>query len=518
MVKKISQAQSRRNSARRRRRVEARHAQAGHWGIRLAPMLTSGKISYEVGGNVEATRFGGLFAVHRLLTRLGLVKAIDDRLRLLAVHLPYFESDHVLNLAYNVLTGGTCLEDIDRHRNDVPLMNGLGAKLLPDPTTAGDFLRRFTQADVMVLMEAFNSVRPQLWRSRCRDLFGEVVYLDVDGTLVPTTGERKDGMGISFKGIWGYHPLVVSLANTREVLYLVNRSGNAPSHQDAATWIDKAIDLVAPHAPRVCVRGDTDFSLTANFDRWAQRVDFVLGMDANATLRQLAEALPAQAWQRLQRPPRYTTKTGTTRTRRDNIKEQIVVANEYVNLRLNHEDVAEFTYRPRKCKRSYRIVVLRKNISRSKGETVLFDEIRYLCYVTTYSPATHTPAQIVELANERCDQENIHAQLKSGLAALHAPVGDLVSNWAYMLIAALAWNIKSWTAMMMHRVDDRRTYIRMEFKRFLDTVIAVPAMILNRARSITARLVAYTSGVDRLFSVWTTTERTRFTGATARTG
>jgi hypothetical protein len=275
---------------------------------------------------------------------------------------------------------------------------------------------------------------------------------------------------------------------------------------------------VAPHARRVCVRGDTDFSLTANFDRWAQRVDFVFGMDANATLRMLAEALPDQAWQRLQRPPRYTTTTGATRARRDNVKEQIVVANEYVNLRLNHEDVAEFTYRPRKCKRSYRIVALRKNISRSKGEAALFDEIRYFFYVTTYEAATHTPSQIVELANERCDQENIHAQLKSGLGALHAPVGDLVSNWAYMVIAALAWNIKSWTAMMMHRVDDRRAYIRMEFKRFLHTVIAVPAMILTRARSIVARLVAYTTGVDRLFSVWTTIERTQFAAGTARPG
>jgi hypothetical protein len=93
-----------------------------------------------------------------------------------------------------------------------------------------------------------------------------------------------------------------------------------------------------------------------------------------------------------------------------------------------------------------------------------------------------------------------------------------VSNWAYMLIAALAWNIKSWTAMMMHRVDDRRAYIRMEFKRFLDTVIAVPAMILARARSIAVRLVAHTIGVDRLFSVWTTVERARFTDATARAG
>src|SRR5690606_14571443 len=95
-VKKISQARSRRNAARRRRKVEARHALAGHWGVQFAPMMTSGKINYEIGGNVEVTRFGGLFAVHRLLTKLGLVSAVDERLHLLAVHLPYFESDHVL--------------------------------------------------------------------------------------------------------------------------------------------------------------------------------------------------------------------------------------------------------------------------------------------------------------------------------------------------------------------------------------------------------------------------------------
>jgi hypothetical protein len=145
--------------------VQARHLQAGHWGERSEPMLTSQKINYEVGGNVEATPYGGIFAMHRLVTRLGLVKAIDAALNLLKIHLPYHESDHVLTLAYSVLTGGTRLEDVDRLRNDVPLMNGLGARLLPDPTTTGDFLRRFAEADIVALMDAINSVRPVLWRS-----------------------------------------------------------------------------------------------------------------------------------------------------------------------------------------------------------------------------------------------------------------------------------------------------------------------------------------------------------------
>jgi hypothetical protein len=490
--------------------VQARHRQAGHWGERSEPMLTSQKINYEIGGNVEATPYGGIFAMHRLVTRLGLVKAIDAALNLLKIHLPYHESDHVLTLAYSVLTGGTRLEDVDRLRNDVPLMNGLGAKLLPDPTTTGDFLRRFTEADIVALMDAINSVRPALWRGRGADLAGEVVYLDADGTIVSTTGELKQGMDISYKGIWGYAPLLITLANTREVLYLVNRPGNAPSHLDAATWIDKAIALVHPYAKRVCVRGDTDFSLTANFDRWAEQVDFVLGTDNIAALRTRAEALDSSVWQRLQRPAPYENKTGATRARRHNRKQEVVEERGYLNLRLNYEDVAEFTYRPGKCKRDYRVVVVRKNISRIKGEEALIEEIRYFFYFTTYPATTHTPAQIVELANERCDQENIHGQLKSGLGALRAPVDDLLSNWAYMLIAALAWNIKSWHAMMMHRNHDRHAFIRMEFKRFLDTVIRIPAMVIVRARALVVRLVAYTVNLDRFFSAWATTERTRF--------
>jgi DDE family transposase len=446
--------------------------------------------------------------VHRLVTKLGLVDQIDDGLHLLKAHLPYHESDHVLNLAYNVLCGGTRLEDIERLRHDVAYMNAVGADLIPDPTTAGDFCRRFTEADVTALMDTINTVRVKLWTGRGRGLLGPVAYLDVDGTDAPTTGSYKQGMDISYKGVWGYAPLIITLANTREELFLVNRPGNVPSHQDAATWIDKAIDLVAPHAPRVCLRGDTDFSLTEHLDRWADRVDFVFGMDNNAALRRIAESLGPSAWKRLHRSLAYQPRTGQRRARRANTKQQIVKQREYLNLELNHEDVAVFDYQPGKCRRAYRVVALRKNISRVRGEHALIDEIRYFFYITTYSdkPA----AEIVELANDRCDQENVIGQLKSGINALRVPLYDLVSNWAYMVIAALAWNIKAWFALMMHRHSDRHDYIRMEFRRFFHGVVLIPAMIGRRARGITVRLLGYTPALDRLFSAWTTIERLRF--------
>jgi len=509
-VKRISHGQSRRNSSARKRRVTARHGRAGQWGPQVAPMLSSGKLHYEIGANTDAMSYGGIGAVHRLATKLGLPQKIDERVKLLKVHLPYHESDHVLNLAYNVLCGGTRLEDIERLRHDTAYMNALGAELIPDPTTAGDFCRRFAEPDVIALMEAINAVRPQLWRGRGRERLGSFTYLDVDGTIAPTYGKQKAGMQISYKGVWGYAPLIVSLANTKEVLYLVNRPGNVPSHTDAACWIDRALAHVLPHAERVCLRGDTDFSLTAHFDRWAEQADFIFGMDASAALCSRAEALSAKAWRPLERKPRYEPLTDETRERfQEDEKERIVAERGYLNLQLNHEDVAEFSYQPGKCTRPYRVVVVRKNISRMKGEHVLLDEIRYFFYITTRRDLN--AAAVVRCANERCDQENVIEQLKNGVNALRVPLYDLVSNWAHMVMATLAWNLKSWFAMMMHLKSDRETYARMEFRRFLHSMILIPCRVIRRARGITLRLIGYQPTLDRLFSTWLSIERTQFT-------
>ena len=453
--------------------------------------------------------YGGIAPVHRLVTKPGLRDKIDAELNLLKRYLPYHESDHVLNMACNVLCGGTRLEDIERLRHHTAYMDALGADLIPDPTTAGDFTRRFEDKDVITLMEAINSVRPTLWQGRGADLLGPVTYLDVDGTIAPTYGECKAGMDMSYKGIWGYSPLLVSVASTKEALYVVNRSGNTSSNADAAIWIDKATAQLSPHTQRICLRGDTAFSLTENFDRWAESVDFVLGMGCNPKIQSCAEALPEKAWGRLERKPTYETLTDESRTRyQRNEKERIVKEREYPNLRLNYEDIAEFEYQPGKCAQPYRVVALRKNISKMKGEDVLIDETRHFFYITTRRDLTAT--EVVYCANERCDQENIIEQLKNGVNAMRMPLYDLVSNWAYMVIAALAWNIKSWFAMMMHLKADRRLYINMEFRRFFNSIILIPCHVIRRARCTVIRIIGYKPTLDRLFSAWNTIESTSF--------
>src|SRR5512136_2315209 len=244
------------------------------------PMFKDSNVHYQIAERTRAIGFGGIGSLHKLVCKLGLDKAINKNVVLLKVHVPYWESDHVLNIAYNVLTGGTCLEDIERLRNDETYMNALDAERIPDPTTAGDFLRRFDVTWIFGLQETFNETRRKVW-SLQDAAFRKEAIIDVDGTVAETTGQCKEGMDIAYNGIWGYAPLLVTLANTNEELYLVNRPGNRPSSDGAAAWMDQAIDLVAPVFRKVRLRGDTDFSLTQKFDRWTDDgIGFVFGYDA----------------------------------------------------------------------------------------------------------------------------------------------------------------------------------------------------------------------------------------------
>ena len=485
---------SRANFARRQRSIESRLDP--RWQPeREEPVLEGGNIHYEVAGRSEAIACGGLGVLQSVVEVVGLAEGIDERLHLLRRHLPYHESDHVLSLVYNLLSGGRCLEDLELRRSDEGFLNALGARRVPDPTTAGDFLRRFDSADVVALMDAIDRSRAAVWR-RQPAAERKLAVIDVDGTISETGGECKERMDISHDGRWGYGPLVVSLANSQEVLCVVNRPANRPSHEGMAPWVDRSVAWALGPAgfAKARLRGDTDFSLTGDFDRWTEAgVEFVFGMDANPHFIRRAEALGDEAWSPLERPRRPVK-----RRRPVNVKKAVTERRGFRNLELAHEHVAEIEYRPRKCRTTYRLVILRKRIEVTAGQLRLADEIRYFFYVTNIAKEDLDPAAVVRENNARCHQENLIEQLKNGVCATRMPVAEFDANWAYLVIASLAWNLKAWTGLLLPAKLGARRILRMEFRRFLNEVILLPAQILRSGRRLIFRLLAINRWVPLL--------------------
>ena len=428
----------------------------------------------------DATAVGGLSIAARLLATLKAPQKIDAALSLLKVHRPFFESDHVLTHVYNLFTGGTCIEDIADLQHSEAARRMLGAARIPDPTTAGDFLRRFKRDDINSLDQACDDLHRAAWAKRYKKRKQDRVLVDIDSHVHHVYGNQKEGTDFTYKGGFGYHPLVVSVAGTQECLRIVNRPGNLTSADGADAAIESVVPLLKERFKQIIVRGDSAFAQQAIYDVCEKHeMHFAMVSPSHPNLEGLADSIPEQAWKPFRaRQASSSPSEARRRKRRKNVRRKKVKQRGKRDLQLKNQWVAEMDYKPARSRKSFRLIVRRQRIQES-GQGQLFELWRYR-YVITNLPTSVDAVEAVRMTYQRCDQENVIEQLQNGIAAMRMPTGGFLANWAFLVCSRIAHNLKAWLAMLA--LPDE--VMRWEWKRFRKSFVFVAARIVKKGRQI----------------------------------
>jgi hypothetical protein len=444
----------------------------------------------EVDERSEVTPYGGLAIATAFLRRFKVAECIDRHVQVFLLHLPYHESDHVLAQALNLYAGGTCIEDIANLQHSEAVRRILGAPRIPDPTTAGDFLRRFHEKEHQLpgLRRAVDEVQVAVWRRlrRGRDKRGEAwSIVDVDGHVKPLYGVQKEGADF-YKSTWCYQPLIVSLAGTGECLAIRNRPGSVRSSDGTAGVLDQVLPRVRERGGQMLVRGDSDFDrsdVRAACDRAGAYFAFV-GREFPDRPK-LVETIAEAAWKPFrtrahrERVERRQQPSYVSRRKKRNRRRQRARARNFTEKQLVKQWVTEVAQTDAEGK-PYRLVIRRQLLEHRQGQRLLFDEYRYR-YIVTSLPASVSTQDVVDLTYERCDQENVIEQLGSGLAAWRMPVAEFDGNSAW-----LAWNLGKWIALLALPAE----VVRWEWKRFRQAFVYAAAQVIRRSRQIVLRFSA----------------------------
>ena len=469
------------------------------------PVARLPKLHVEVDQRTRVTRFGGLSLAAQITRLLKIPQILDRHVHVLKRHLPYHESDHVLAQAFSLYCGGTCIEDMAHLQHDEPLLDLLGACRLPDPTTGGDFLRRFEFDEnpraLWDLQRANDEIQTKAWerikkkqrqrRRRGRKKAETWTTVDMDGHLEETTGSQKEA-DFSRKGKWSYQPLAISLGETGEVLALRNRLGSVPACSAASVVLQGCLQRVkGVFGKRVLTRADSEFD----------RADVRQACEAEGTYFALvgrefknrpgiAEGVPEEDWSPFRtraaraRSERKRAPGYRPRRKKVDLRQARVAEKGWEELVLLQQWVTEVSYVPAEDpSKTYRLVIRRQLIDHRQGQQTLFTEYRYR-YVVTNLPESWSTADVIDATYKRCDQEKVIQQLGAGVSAWRMPVAEFDGNSAWLEIARLAWNLGKWVAQLALPAE----VVRWEWKRFRLAFVLVSAQVVNKGRRLWLRL------------------------------
>ena len=443
------------------------------------------------------TCLGGVALLQKFALALGVPECLNSHLHLLRRHKPYFESDFILTLAHTLYFGGNSIQDTEYLQNSPAFQTLVGAERVPDPTTTGDFLRRFDSASLACFVLAIDELRFRVWDRLPKRHF-EVGTVDLDPTIKPVYGASKEKADFTYTREWGYRPLLVSLAEFQEPLRLVNRPGNVHGGRAAAPFLREALALVQSRFKKLRVRGDSEFYSQETINVCEEcRAKFFFAVDSYRGLLDKAKAFPEARWRPLVRKPRRAKPGKKSRRKRKDRRRQKAHARGYFDKKLVREWVTEFPYRPSWSKdKSYRLVAIRKKLKITNDKKNLFEgadygyEYRFLITNDENLEA----AEVVHVLYGRCNQENLIQQLKNELEALRMPTGSFVANSAFMLVGQLVGCLRSW----MGRSVLGEESVKWEWKRFRRVYVWAAAEVVTAARYVEVRVSRTQPGAARM--------------------
>lgn len=433
----------------------------------------------------DTTPYGGLALAASLVRSLGIAQDLNRNLSLLASHRPFHESDHVLTHVYNLYAGGTCIEDIADLQTSEPVRRMLGTDRVPDPTTAGDFLRRFDTESLKNLDRVIDQAQEKIWKRRYGKKKAARAIVDLDSCVRPVYGDQKEGTDFTYKGSFGYHPLVISLAETMECLRLVNRSGNTASADGSENHLRELFPMLGRRFKQIIVRGDSAFAKQPIFDACEEAGhSFAIVSPSQQNFASLFEALPGEVWKPYRQREKNEVPACRRRKRGLNRRRERALSRNKRNLQLEKQWIAEIPYRPDRSARTYRLIARYQEIEEhEQGHLFMLTRFRF---ILSNLPSSVSAEKVMDLTYQRCDQENLIEQLQSGVTAMRMPTGGMLSNAAFMICARLAHNLKPWLAQTALPKET----MRWEWKRFRRAFVYCAARVVHASRQTQVRFAS----------------------------
>ncbi len=437
---------------------------------------------------IDITANSGLFLVAELIKQMDIIEKF--------AHLNIFlrqnigEAVHILALVINQFTGGEAISDTKYVKDDGALRAIFGDIHIPAPHTSGDFLERFTK-------ETAEKLRKIIWKMQEKYLkklskrYHRRIMISLDSSLYEVYGNCKQNSSQSYKHIFGFHPLLLHIHNTGELLDIIFRSGSDFTSTGAAKMLGDNIIRLKPYFDEIILLADAGFYEKAIIDvceNEKTKIKFIITSELNNPIRQNLSS-PDLKWGE----PKKQTEEATPEVKhRDShtfnyrlqaLKDALKKQGKALKTR-GPLEVAEFKHTVAAWKKKFRFVykrqlIMRQDLSTQSDLFEATEEYFYHGYVTNiYDKSIE---QIIALIDSRGHQENFIKDFKRGLGTVHIPTKHFYGNYAYFLISMLSWNLKCW---LLYVIEPE---LQIHWKRFRYLFVKVGAQIIKSGRYVIIR-------------------------------